>query len=60
MRRDGRVKDRIKALLLANEGMMYVDIARVLFIDDQSIRHFVKEYKDTQKIKPQNGARQPN
>jgi transposase len=54
--RDGRVKDRIKALLLADEGMMYVDIARVLFIDDQSVSRFVKEYKDTQKTKPQNGG----
>jgi transposase len=54
--RDGRVKDRIKALLLADDGMMYVDIARVLFIDDQSVSRFVKEYKDTQKLKPLNGG----
>jgi hypothetical protein len=57
--RDGRVKDRIKAVLLADEGMMYVDIARVLFIDDQSASRFVKEYKDTQKLKLQNGGSTP-
>ncbi len=29
--RDGRVKDRVKAVLLRDEGMSYAEIARVLF-----------------------------
>lgn len=53
--RDGRVKDRIKIILLADDGMLYVDIARV-FLDGQSISRFVIEYKDRQKLKPENGG----
>lgn len=54
--RDRRIADRIKTILLADDGMLYVDIARVLFLDDQSISRFVLEYKDRQKLKPENGG----
>lgn len=54
--RDKRIADRIKSLLLADEGMNYIDIAKVLFIDDQSVSRFVREYKEDQKLKPLNGG----
>ena len=36
--RDGRVRDRIKAVLLRDDGMSYGEIARVLFLSDEGMR----------------------
>jgi hypothetical protein len=36
--RDRRVADRIKAVLLPDDGMSYSEIARVLFLSDEGVR----------------------
>lgn len=54
--RDGRVRDRIKAVLLTDEGWTPQQIAKVLLISDQAVREHVHEYKALHKLKPESGG----
>lgn len=36
---DGRIRDRIKAILLSDDGWAYPRIAKALFLDDQTVGH---------------------
>lgn len=54
--RDGRVRDRIKAVLLTDEGWTPQQIAKVLLISDQAVREHVHEYKACKKLKPESGG----
>lgn len=54
--RDGRIRDRIKAILLTDEGWTPQQIAKVLLISDQAVREHVHEYKTTHKLKPESGG----
>jgi transposase len=54
--RDSRVCDRIKAILLSNQGWTYLAIAEALMIDNQTVSRYVFEYKVDKKIKPENGG----
>jgi transposase len=54
--RDGRIRDRVKAVLLSNEGWTYLMIARALMIDDQTVSQHVSEYKESRKLKPESGG----
>lgn len=54
--RDGRVRDRIKAVLLTDEGWTPQQIAKVLLISDQAVRDHVYEYKASKKLKPESGG----
>jgi transposase len=56
--RDGRVRDRIKAVLLSDEGWTPQQIAKVLLISDQAVREHVQEYKTSEKLKPESGGSQ--
>jgi transposase len=56
--RDRRICDRIKAVLLSNEGWTYLMIARALMIDDQTVSQHVSEYKESKKLKPESGGSQ--
>lgn len=38
--------DRIKAILLLNEGFSYPAVAKILLLDDMTIRRYEKEYKE--------------
>lgn len=57
--RDGRVRDRIKAVLAFDDGYNYSEIAKILLLDDETIRRHIKDYfsKD-KKLKPENGGSQ--
>lgn len=37
--------DRIKSILLLNEGYSYLEIAKILMLDDATIRRYEKEFK---------------
>lgn len=39
--RDGRVRDRIKAVLAYDDGYSYSEIARILLLDDETIRRHI-------------------
>jgi len=54
--RDKRVCDRIKAILLYDKGWSIPTIAEALFLSDDAIRGHVLEYKESKKLKPDNGG----
>jgi len=54
--RDGRIRDRIKAVLLYDEGWSIPAIAKVLLLSDDAIRNHIIEYKESRKLKPQSGG----
>jgi predicted ArsR family transcriptional regulator len=54
--RDGRIRDRIKAMLLFDKGWSIPAIAKVLLISEDAIRTHIAEYKESKKLKPENGG----
>lgn len=57
--RDGRVKDRIKAVLLRDDGLTSSEIARVLFLSEEGVRKQIDDYLSRNgKLKPENGGSQ--
>src|SRR5271156_2154729 len=54
--RDKRVCDRIKAVLAYDDGYNYSDIARILLLDDETIRRNIEDYFSKRKLKPENGG----
>ena len=56
--RDGRVRDRLKAVLLFDKGWTYGKIAEALMIDEETARRHVQEYEEKKKLKPENGGSQ--
>ena len=54
--RDGRVRDRIKAVLLYDEGWSFEKIAHVLLLSDEAIRQHIQDYQSLNKLKPQSGG----
>ena len=56
LERDGRIRDRIKAVLLYDKGYSYSEIAIILLLDDETIRRHVEEYFTQNKLKPENGG----
>ena len=54
--RDKRICDRIKAVLLYDEGWSLMQISHVLLISDDAIRKHIKDYKFSKKLKPENGG----
>ena len=43
--RDGRVRDRIKAMLLTDKGWSSEAIAEALLISDQAVRNHIRDYE---------------
>lgn len=56
--RDGRVKDRIKVILLRDDGWSYASIAEALFLSEEGVRQHLMDYLDSngKKMKPENGG----
>ena len=54
--RDGRIRDRIKAVLLCDKGWSISAIAEALLLSDDAIRHHISEYQASKKLKPENGG----
>ncbi len=54
--RDKRVCDRIKAVLLTDDGYNRSEIARILLLDDETIRRHIEDYFVNHKIAPENGG----
>lgn len=55
--RDGRVKDRMKAVLLRDDGWSYDRIAEALFLTGEGVRQQVEDYqKQNGKLQPNNGG----
>jgi transposase len=54
--RDGRVRDRIKGVLLSAEGWSMAQISQALRIHLETVRTHLQEYEQSQKLKPENGG----
>ena len=54
--RDGKIRDRIKAVLAYDDEYSYTEIARILLLDDETIRRHIKDYFDKNKLAPENGG----
>lgn len=54
--RDGRVRDRIKAVLLHVEGWTQTQIAQALRIRPETVHDHLKDYQTEEKLKPTNGG----
>ena len=55
--RDGRVRDRIKAVLLYDKRWTYKQISEALLLTDEAIRNHIEEYKSQKKLRPQSGEK---
>ena len=56
--RDGRVRDRIKAVLLTSEGWSSVMISQALRIHETTVVRHINDYLQSEKLKPENGGSQ--
>ncbi len=56
LERDGRIRDRIKAVLLRDKGWSYQQIADALLLSDDAVRNHVTDYREARKLKPENGG----
>jgi transposase len=54
--RDGRIRDRIKSVLLCDKGWSVAAIAEALLLSEDAIRDHITEYKDSKKLKPESGG----
>ena len=54
--RDNRRCDRIKAVLAYEDGYNFSEIARILLLDDETIRRHIKDYFAKNKLAPENGG----
>jgi transposase len=54
--RDKRTCDRIKAVLAYDDGYSYSEIARILLLDDETIRRHIEDYFKRKKLSPEQGG----
>jgi len=54
--RDGKVRDRIKAVLLRSEGWTTALIAQALRLHETTIIRHINDYIEKEKLKPENGG----
>ncbi len=53
---DGRIRDRIKAVLLNDKGWTYAQIAQALLIHKTSVWGYLNDYLREEKLKPNSGG----
>lgn len=56
--RDGRERDRIKAVLLASEGWSSAMISQALRLHEATVSRHISDYVNNRKLKPENGGSQ--
>jgi transposase len=54
--RNGKIRDRIKSVLLSDQGWTYCSIAEALFLDEETISTHVREFRDTGKLSNKSGG----
>lgn len=54
--RDGRVRDRIKAVLLNSEGWSNRQIAQALRLHEETVFTHLSDFINLEKLKPENGG----
>jgi transposase len=53
---DGRIRDRIKAVLLNHKGWTYKRIAQALLIHETTVQSYLNDYLREEKLKPHSGG----
>jgi transposase len=48
--RDGKVRDRIKAVLAYDDGYSYTEIAKILLLDDKTVARHIDDYLQEKKL----------
>lgn len=56
--RDSRIRDRIRCVLLADDGWSAAMIAKSQLIDETTVRRHLNDWLNEQKLKPENGGSQ--
>lgn len=56
LEKDSRIKDRIKAILAYDDGYTHEEIAKLLLIDDETVRRHLRDYFERNKLEPENGG----
>src|SRR5437762_7876143 len=54
--RDKRICDRIKAVLAYDDGYSHSEIAKILLLDDETIRRHIDDYLKKDKLTTENGG----
>lgn len=54
--KNGKIRDRIKAVLAYDDGYTYSEIAKILLLDDETIRRHIDDYFRKKKLKSENGG----
>ena len=54
--RDRKIGDRMKIVLLADQGESFTEIAKFLFIDEQTARRHLQDYFDNDKLGGSSGG----
>ncbi len=54
--RNGKIRDRIKAVLLHSEGWSQKDIAQALRINESTVYDHLNEYRENEKLEIQSGG----
>lgn len=49
--KDGRTRDRIKAVLMSNDGWSYREISKILLLDEETVSKHVEEYRSEKKLR---------
>lgn len=49
--RDGKIRDRIKAVLAYDDGYSYAEIAKILLLDEKTIGRHIDEYVREKSLK---------
>ena len=57
--RDKRIAYRINAVLLSDEGWGPAQIARALFLDEETIRRYLSAYEEENRLSPQHKGSKP-
>jgi transposase len=58
--KDGKARDRIKAVLLSDKGWSCEEIAVALLIDDWTVRDHINDYKKTKKLENGHSTGRPS
>jgi transposase len=56
--RNGKIRDRIKAVLAYDDGYSYSEIAKILLLDDETIRRHIEDYYSYNKLDIASGGSQ--
>ncbi len=54
--KNGRIRDRIKAVLLSNKGWSNTRIAEAVLLDDETVSRHIKEYQNKQQLHVESGG----